>query len=200
MSEPRHLPIGPSMSPASMAHFVLWTKNLAQMKEWYLKVLGARVVHDHEKICFITYDDEHHRLALSAIPHPLADRPMERSVGLSHVAFTFGSLGELLAKYVELKQASIRPWWTVYHGPTVSMYYSDPDRNNIELQVDAFPDAASASAFMESELFKRNPLGVDFVPEDLIKRYEAGEDERVLLQRPESGQMSRIFGQTLPQG
>ena len=40
--------------------------------------------------------------------------------------------------YKRLKQQDIVPWWCINHGPTTSMYYRDPDNNQIELQVDIF--------------------------------------------------------------
>ena len=39
------------------------------------------------------------------------------------------------------------PVRTINHGPTVSMYYKDPDGNQVELQVDVFDKAGAASYF-----------------------------------------------------
>jgi hypothetical protein len=47
-------------------------------------------------------------------------RPTDRP-GFHHVAFTFGSMGDLLDNYVRLKDHGIRPFYCVNHGPTTSM-------------------------------------------------------------------------------
>jgi len=56
------------VSPTMFAHFVLRTANRAPLRDWYLKVLNARQVFENEYISFITYDDEHHRVAFIQIP------------------------------------------------------------------------------------------------------------------------------------
>jgi catechol-2,3-dioxygenase len=179
------LPDGSKVRPIQLAHLVLWTNQLPALKDWYCSVLGAHVVHENEKLAFLTYDSEHHRIALSSVNQDLAPRPAGRSVGLSHMAFTCANLGDLFAKYRHLKDKGVMPWWTIHHGPTVSMYYEDPDRNNVELQVDAFADAQAAVEWMKGEAFRKNPLGVVFEPEALIQRYLSGEPEEALLRRPE---------------
>ena len=66
-------PVKPdTVSPALFAHFVLRTSNFEAMRTWYKTVLNARVVHDNGTLCFMTYDDEHHRLALIHVPGKMA--------------------------------------------------------------------------------------------------------------------------------
>ena len=65
----RHLdPVTRPISPAKFAHFVLRTGQFDRMIEWYRTVLAARVVFRDQILCFLSYDDEHHRLALINIP------------------------------------------------------------------------------------------------------------------------------------
>src|ERR1041384_7399848 len=86
-------------SPKKLSHLVLQTNRRQQMIDWYCTVLGAKVLHQNKFICFISYDDEHHRVAFID-PGPLAAKePQEGKtakaggeVGLHHVAFTMGSL------------------------------------------------------------------------------------------------------------
>jgi catechol-2,3-dioxygenase len=170
------------IAPDLFAHFVLRTSNLPAMRDWYRTVLNARVVHDNGTICFITYDEEHHRLALINVPGLHA--PDAESWGLAHVAYAYRTLGDLLSTYARLRDAGITPVRPINHGPTVSLYYRDPDGNAVELQVDAFRTKAEAAAFFETEDFKDNPIGVLFDPEDLLRRYEHGEPEEALLRRP----------------
>ena len=56
-------PVSQPISPAKFAHFVLRTGQFEKMITWYETVLGARIVFRDERLCFLSYDDEHHRLA-----------------------------------------------------------------------------------------------------------------------------------------
>ena len=67
------------------------------------------------------------------------------------------------------------------------MYYSDPDGNQIELQVDNYPTVEEAGDFFFSPAFAKNPIGVDFDPAELARRLRAGEDELAIKVRPDSG-------------
>jgi len=77
------------------------------LRDWYLKVLDAHVVFENDFLSFITFDDEHHRLAIAQLP--LATPRTAMTVGLAHSAYTFGDLGSLLEKYLDLKEAGIEP-------------------------------------------------------------------------------------------
>ena len=87
-----------------------------------------------------------------------------------------------MANYERMKLAGVnyRPYWCINHGMTLSFYYSDPDGNQSECQVDAFHNAEEANAFMSGPLFKRNPIGVEVDPDELLARFRAGEPERSL--------------------
>ncbi|HUG79059.1 MAG TPA: VOC family protein [Burkholderiales bacterium] len=170
------------VSPAKLAHFVLVTRDLPRLRDWYLTVLEGRVAYQDPVLCFLTYDDEHHRIAIGALPG-VEEREPGLRVGLHHTAFTYRDLGELLYTYRRLKGRGIEPFWTINHGPTTSMYYRDPDGNRVELQVDNFTTAKQANEFMRAH-YAENPIGILFDPEALIARYEAGEPLEALRQRP----------------
>src|SRR5712671_3675594 len=135
------------VSPSLFAHFVLRTSNRDPLRDWYLKVLNARQVFENEYISFITYDDEHHRVAFVLAPG-LKKAP-DDSWGLAHVAYTLADLGQLLSTYRRLKADGIVPVRAINHGPTVSMYYKDPDSNQVELQVDAFRTKQEAADYFD---------------------------------------------------
>jgi catechol-2,3-dioxygenase len=168
--------------PALFAHFVVRTSNFEAMREWYQTVLTARIVHDDGRLCFMTYDDEHHRLALVNVPG--LHKPAADTWGLNHLAYSYNSLRDLLATYVRLRDKGIVPFRPINHGPTVSMYYHDPDGTGIELQVDTFPTKQEAQDWFGREAFKENPIGVLFDPEQLLRDFEAGVPEEKLLTRP----------------
>jgi len=170
------------MPPTKLAHLVFQTNRMKDMRDWYCLVLGGHAVYEDQHLSFVTYDDEHHRVAFVDFG-PLAPRddgagklmvrPSDRP-GLHHVAFTFGSLGDLLDNYVRLKERGIRPFFCVNHGPTTSMYYADPDGNRVELLVDNFPSVEEAQAWMRSAEFARNPIGVDFDPDEHVRKFDSG--------------------------
>ena len=170
------------VSPSLFAHFVLRTSNRPALVEWYCSVLNAHLVFENDFISFITYDDEHHRVAFVNVPG--LKKAADDSWGLSHVAYTFGDLGELLSTYRRLKAKGILPGRTINHGPTVSMYYPDPDGNSVELQVDAFKTKAEAASYFQTQPFAQNPIGVLFDPDKMLADYEAGVSEGELLRRP----------------
>ena len=114
-----------------LAHFVLQTNQLPEMRAWYLKVLGAEVVYENPAMCFLTIDEEHHRLALFGPPGGMMTERTPLTTGLAHTAFTFPTLGDLVDKYLELHDAGIEPRVPVQHGVTTSLYYRDPDGNEI---------------------------------------------------------------------
>ena len=174
-------------SPIKLSHIVLQTNKPRELREWYSKVLGAEIVHANDFISFISYDDEHHRVAFLN-PGALAPRePGERDIGdfragkeagLHHMAFTFKSLDELLDT---LKASGIRPYWCINHGSTTSMYYRDPDNNQVELLIDNFEDVRDGKAYMQSPAFAKNPIGVPFEPDSFIARLDAGASAKELV-------------------
>ncbi len=169
------------VSPSLFAHFVLRTANRTPLRDWYMTVLNARLVFENDYISFITYDDEHHRVAFVQVPE--LEKPSDKAWGLSHVAYTLADLGQLLGTYRRLKAQGIVPVRTINHGPIVSMYYKDPDGNQVELQVDAF-DKAGAASYFQTEPFARNPIGVLFDADKMAADYETGVPEAELLRRP----------------
>jgi len=176
------------LSPAALCHFVLKTTpdNYDQMVVWYRTVLGAHVTHANPRITFMTYDDEHHRLAILQNPQ-LTNTSAKTSVGLAHMAFGFEKLSDLATSYEQKKAHNILPIWCVNHGMSTSMYYEDPDGNEVEMQVDNFDSKEDGMRFIEGVSFAENPVGVDFDPEVFVKRLRRGEDDKAMKKRPDIG-------------
>jgi catechol-2,3-dioxygenase len=180
-----HGPTVKVKSPKTLAHVVFRTGNYRAMVDFYRDFLGAEITHENGSLAFLRYDEEHHRVAIIAVP---GTGPRERTAaGLEHVAFSYDSLSDLTLAYRQRKSLGIMPQWCTNHGPTTSMYYSDPDGNKIEMQVDNFDTAEEANDFMASKYFAENPIGTDFDPEDLVKKIEAGESHAAIKKRIEIG-------------
>lgn len=175
-----------TIKPKTFAHVVYRTHRFAEMLDWYKTVFGAVEQFRSEVIAFLAYDDEHHRVAflnLSVIKPTEAPTPKIRDVGVDHVAYGFGSLTDLLEKYAQLKEQGINPYWCIHHGVTVSMYYADPDGNQMEFQVDSFSTNEEANAFMAGPDYELNPIGVEYDPDEMLRRVRAGEPEATFLPR-----------------
>src|SRR5882757_21896 len=169
------------LRPAKLSHVVLRTAKLKQMRQWYLTMLNGHVQYENDNVCFLTYDEEHHRIGIVQIPG-VTDETCT-GPGLEHISFAYGHLAELLANYQRLKALGVEPYWTINHGPTISMYYRDPDGNRIELQYDVFSTADGANRFIQ-ENYAENFMGVLFEPEDMIQKYEAGLSIDEIVKRP----------------
>lgn len=177
-----------SIRPRSFVHVVYRTRRFDAMVDWYTTVFGARVQHRNPVLAFLTYDDEHHRFAfanLDVLQPDAQARDARGLVGVDHVAYGFGSIDELFDTYERLKAQGIRPYWCIHHGITVSMYYGDPDGNQMEFQVDCFASNEEANAFMAGPHFAVNPIGVEYDPEDWLAERRAGTPLAAHLTRTE---------------
>jgi catechol 2,3-dioxygenase-like lactoylglutathione lyase family enzyme len=177
--EPRVLSTDP-ISPMQLAHLVLRTPNYARMCNFYKTFLNARAAFEDDFTCFLRYDAEHHRMVI--VNTPQLSLPDSSKAGLAHFAFTYRTLGELLGNYQRLQLSGIEPCWCINHGFTTSFYYYDPDGTLVETQYDNM-DTEDADAFMRSDYFQKNPIGVDFDPELLIERFLRGDPMNELLKQ-----------------
>lgn len=169
------------VKPAHFAHFVVRVSDKAKSIDWYSKVLGMEVVHENPMIAFMTYDDEHHRMALVQVGDE--EQMSKNAPGVDHVAYTLGSLGDLLSTYKRLKGEGIEPAWPINHGLTTSIYYEDPDGLRVEFQVENYDTKEELQGYMRSDAFAENPIGVNFDPEKLLARYENGDPLEELVQQ-----------------
>lgn len=179
--------------PAKFAHVVYQTRRFEEMLDWYQQVFEAHVVYQNPALAFLTYDDEHHRFAfanMSVFKPDGAEAGTRPDTGVNHVAYTYASLGDLLDTYERLKQEGITPYWPIHHGITLSLYYRDPDGNRMEFQVDCCT-VEEANAYMLSDAFAANPIGVKIDPEALLAQYRSGVPAEQLLVMP-GGPMSPI--------
>ena len=159
-------------STPKFAHVVFQTSRLQAMRDWYCTVLEAHVVHEGGDLCFITFDDEHHRIAFISPPTQLQARS-PAAAGMHHVAYTFASLDDLLQRFTALEAKGISPKAPIQHGVTTSLYYQDPDGNYVEMQVDNFATPREATAYMQGPEYTADNVGVGFNPQ-LMREARAG--------------------------
>ncbi len=128
--------------PQRIAHVVLKVRDLERSRKFYTEVLGMQVMKDVSEInaVFLSFNgQDHHEVALFQIG-PQAEGPRMNQVGLLHVAFRLRSEEELRAAYQELKEKGVPVTFTVNHGVTKSVYFRDPDDNELEVYCDNNPE------------------------------------------------------------
>lgn len=167
--------------PVKLAHYVIRAKKFQEMLAWYRKVFHLKTSFEAPVIAFLTYDEEHHRIAFLNTEH--LPSPDTMRTGIDHVAFTYANIRDLLGNYERLRGEGIGPFWCINHGMSTSMYYRDPDGNEIELQVDNFPSMDECKAWFASQAFAANPIGVQFDPEVLLAKMHAGAPDSELLRQ-----------------
>jgi catechol 2,3-dioxygenase-like lactoylglutathione lyase family enzyme len=161
--------------PAYISHYGIRAQRFEEMIQWYKTVFRARVQHENEFLAFMTFDDEHHRLVIFEDPATV-DKP-ENSAGIDHIGYGLASFRDLVETYERLKAEGIIPFLPINHRFTTSLYYHDPDGNEVELSVDNFPTKAECDAFVRSEAMAeigRPPFGYAFDPDELVSLYHEG--------------------------
>lgn len=157
-----------------LAHVVLQTARPQELTDWYCALLHGHVVYAGHGLTFLTYDEEHHRIALLALPPETAAARLGAAPGMHHIAFTFETLDDLLERYEELAATGIRPVTPIQHGVTTSLYYRDPDGNHVEMQIDNFTDPAGATAYMNGPEYDGNAVGPGFDIDLMVRARRAG--------------------------
>ena len=175
-------------SPTKIHHVHVFSdERYDDMVEFYQRVLNARVVTVHEgpaPLTFLSYDDHDHRIVI--IKKPGWGRKPDNHVGVSHLAFGYSSLGEIIYIYKQMKEWGYPPpHWVVNHGNSTSMYYKDPDGNEVETMVDNFTPPETQrykSNYQFTEEFGEMREG-NFDPDKMVALYESGVPDSVLMDR-----------------
>jgi catechol-2,3-dioxygenase len=172
---------GAATKPAYISHYGIRARQYREMIQWYQTVFRAKIQHENEFLAFMTFDEEHHRLVIFEDAATVA-KP-ENAAGIDHVGYGFASFGDLVATYERLKADGITPFLPLNHRFTTSLYYHDPDGNEVELSVDNFPTKTECDAFVRSERMAeigRPPFGYVFDPDELVRLYHQGASAEAL--------------------
>jgi catechol 2,3-dioxygenase len=117
------------------SHAVLYVRNIEVMLEFYCDTLGFKVTDRGPiadagpEIVFLSQiPDDHHQIAMVT-----ARKDDSPSNSVNHFAFRvqeFADLKSLLKSLEEFEGMKINP---LSHGNTLSLYFSDPEANGIEV-------------------------------------------------------------------
>lgn len=166
-------PHPPAVRPSRFSHLVLKSGRWEEMVAWYKTVLQAQPMFENEIVSFLTFDEEHHRVMIGKSPSAVAPDP--NASGVVHFAYAFETHEQLVNAYVRLRDQGIVPKSCINHGFTTSLYYLDPDGNEVELAVDNFDTKEAMNEWFATGAFDRNFVGVPFDPEELVKRHREGQ-------------------------
>jgi catechol 2,3-dioxygenase len=129
-----------TMRVQKLGHAVLKVRSLAVSVPFYRDVLGlTEVARYGTQMAFFSCGDNHHDLALLEVGAQAAP-PMDRQVGLYHLAFKVGeALDELRAFRDHLAAHGVALVGQADHRVSQALYCHDPDGILIEVYVDADP-------------------------------------------------------------
>lgn len=185
-----------------LLHYGLSTANMDVMADWYRKVLGMTVNHRSKVpaiarltrqgppfsgFSFVSNDERDHRIVFFEIPGASADSDKRRHTGLQHVAFEYAGLDDLLGTYIRLKRLGILPMWVADHGVAIAFYYEDPDQNVVELNINNYGEAWTATEMLKTAA-SAMPAQVD--PEKMVAAREAGASPWEIHNRAATGEFA----------
>lgn len=116
-----------------VGHVVLKMRDLEAARQFYGGVLGMKITDQQEDFgVFFRFDDYHHDIAVFKVGEDAA-APERNQVGLAHVALLADSLETVRDWYGKLKAQGVDGLRTVDHGITKSVYFRDPEGNELEI-------------------------------------------------------------------
>ena len=132
------------LKPKRLAHLVLRVRDVKRSEEFYREVLGLRVTSRDDSMVFFSSTEDHHDLAIMSVGED-APGPEENRVGLYHFAYQLESYEDLQNAHRFLKEKGVTIAGAGDHGITKSLYFLDPDGNEIEVYCDVHERQAEKS-------------------------------------------------------
>ncbi|MEK9683267.1 MAG: VOC family protein [Rhodospirillaceae bacterium] len=175
-------------SPREIHHVHIFSDtNYEAMVEFYTWLFNAEIIRVNPNgLTFISYDDHDHRVVI--VKRKGWGTKPGRPIGVSHLAFAYASLGELVFIYKKMKEKGYKPVWTNNHGNSTSFYYKDPDGNMVETQMDNYTTLETQQYkryYQWSDDFLENTGDGDFDPDKMVELYESGVSDKILCSRHE---------------
>jgi len=130
------------IKPERIGHVVIKVRELERSKKFYMETLGLQLMMELPPLkmaFFASNGRDHHELAIAEVGAD-APSPQPKQVGLVHIAFRLNDEDHLRAAYKEFKEKNVPIVFTVDHGITKSIYFRDPDGNQLEVYCDNPPE------------------------------------------------------------
>ena len=185
-----------------IGHVVLSVTNVTQSAKFYQNILGMEIVRmdDLHRMVFLSFGTQHHDLALFKAKsefirykHSMIDgyyEPSRGTLGLAHIAMqVVGDMHDLRQLYDKLIENKIEVRLTD-HGMTKSMYFNDPDGNEIELFIETMTP-------LRGKRYMADGHGsTSFTFDDIPTRPEEGKDELEIMRNNASIEAALISEKT----
>jgi catechol 2,3-dioxygenase len=140
-----------------VGHVVIKMRDLDLAKGFYRDVLGMKVADEREGVAvFFRFSDYHHDIAVFKVAED-ASAPEKNQVGLAHIALVADSFDTVKAMHTRLKSHAVPILRTVDHGVTKSVYFNDPEGNELEIYCEV-PESPWQSV---DTIIKSEPIDLD---------------------------------------
>ena len=130
------------IKPERIGHVVIKVRDLERSKKFYAETLGLQLMMELPKFkiaFFASNGRDHHEIGLAEVGANAAGN-QPKQIGLVHIAFRLRDEDHLRAAYKEFKEKDVPIVFTVDHGITKSIYFQDPDGNQLEVYCDNPPE------------------------------------------------------------
>ena len=127
-----------------VAHVVIKVRSLEKSLDFYTRILGLKVMGEiPPAVVFLSTGRDHHELGMAELGAEAPDSEFFR-VGMEHFAFKLSSEDDLREAYETLLSENVEIAYTVNHGVTKSVYFFDPDGNELEVYADNSPEEVAS--------------------------------------------------------
>lgn len=100
--------------------------------------------------------------------------PGQHARGLHHFQLKLPDLATLFATYERMRAKDVLPAKAQNHGLSTSLYYLDPDRNKVEINVRNFVTVEEEERYAATPEFAQNPGGFEIDPQAILRSHAAG--------------------------
>src|SRR4030095_14721708 len=116
-----------------VGHEVIKMADLDAGRRRYVDILGMHITFEHDGVGVVfRFQDYQRDIAVFKVSDD-ADAPQKNQVGLAHIALIADSFDTVKAMYQRLKAHDVPIVRTVDHGITKSVYFKDPEGNELEI-------------------------------------------------------------------
>jgi catechol 2,3-dioxygenase len=145
-----------------VGHVVIKMRDLEAAKRFYRDILGMKITDEREGFgVFFRFHEYHHDIAVFKVAEDAA-LPQKNQVGLAHIALVADSFATVKAMYQRLKEHNVPIVRTVDHGITKSVYFKDPEGNELEI----YCEAPGVDWREVDTIIKADPINLDAVSAD----------------------------------